>query len=83
MNKLNEAGDKVRKRIWELSDSDGRLNYAGLDMIEETVREVCVEYGRHQKENLLAHLSLAIISDPQTKATIASMLKHARKYYLD
>jgi len=46
MNKLQEAGNKVRERILSLADSEGRLDYGSLDMIEETVREVCSEYAR-------------------------------------
>ena len=47
MNKLLEAGNKVRERILSLADSEGRLDYGALDMIEETVREVCAEYAQH------------------------------------
>lgn len=46
MNKLHEAGKKVRERIYNLADAEGKLNFADLDMIEETVREVCAEYAR-------------------------------------
>jgi hypothetical protein len=46
MNKLYEAGQKVRERIYNLADSEGKLNFSDLDMIEETVREVCAEYAR-------------------------------------
>lgn len=46
MNKLLETGQKVRERILSLADSEGKLDYGVLDMIEETVREVCAEYAR-------------------------------------
>ena len=46
MNKLQEAGNKVRERILSLADSEGRFDYGALDIIEETVREVCSEYAR-------------------------------------
>ena len=46
MNKLLESGQKVRERIYNLAAAEGKLNFADLDMIEETVREVCVEYAR-------------------------------------
>lgn len=46
MNKLQEAGNKVRERILSLADSEDIFDYGALDMIEETVREVCLEYAR-------------------------------------
>lgn len=46
-NKLQEAGNKVRERILSLADSEDIFDYGALDMIEETVREVCIEYAQH------------------------------------
>lgn len=46
MNKLQKAGNKVTERILSLAESEVRFDYGALDMIEETVREVCIEYAR-------------------------------------
>lgn len=89
-NKLLEILDEFDKLTLGYCDDDelDEVSYlAGQAHFKEYykrfLKEKLVEYGNHQKENLLVNLSLTIISDPQAKSIITSMLKHARDNYID
>lgn len=89
-NKLEEILQEFDKLTLGYCDDDelDEMSYlAGQAHFKEYykkfLKEKLVEYGRYQKENLFVNLSLVVASDPQTKASITAMLKHARNNYLD
>lgn len=46
MNKLNEAAEKIRAKIEEFQDFEGKIRWNDLATIEEYTKEKLVEYAR-------------------------------------